>query len=112
MLVRLASWLVAYVAFLLLKALVSSSASSTVASLMVIAVTVAIVTVAYAIVAIATVATAIMAVAIVASFTLVVSSAAILTALFFVCTVSPMLIVDLFIVSLVVFLVELCVKLC
>jgi hypothetical protein len=47
-----------------------------------------------------------------ASFTLVVSSAAIPTALFFVCTVSPMLIIDLFIISLVVFLVELCVELC
>jgi hypothetical protein len=60
-------------------------------------------------VAIATVATVIVAVAIVASSTLVVSSAAIPTALSFVCTVSPMLIVNLFI-SLVVF--ELCVKLC
>jgi hypothetical protein len=62
-------------------------------------------------VAIATVVTTIVAIAIVASSTLVVSSAAIPTALSFVCTVSPMLIVDLFIVSLV-FLVELCVKLC
>jgi hypothetical protein len=63
-------------------------------------------------VAIATVATVIVAIAIVASFTLVVLSAAIPTALSSVCTVSLMLIVDLFIVSLVVFLVKLCVKLC
>jgi hypothetical protein len=79
---------------------------------MVVAAIVAIATVAYAIVAIATVATAIVAIAIVASSTLVLSSVAIPTALSFVCTVSSMLIVDLFIVSLVVFLVELCVKLC
>jgi hypothetical protein len=39
-------------------------------------------------------------------------SAAILTALFFVCTVSLILIINLFIVSLVVFLIKLCVKLC
>jgi hypothetical protein len=41
-----------------------------------------------------------------------VSAAAILTALSSVCTVSLMLIVDLFIISLVVFLVKLCVELC
>jgi hypothetical protein len=47
-----------------------------------------------------------------ASSTLVVSSAAIPTALSSVYTVSPMLIIDVFIVSLVVFLVKLCVELC
>jgi hypothetical protein len=104
--------LVVYIAFLLLKALVSFLAFFTIASLIVIAATVAIAIVAYAIVAIATVATAIVAIAIMASSTLVVLSAAILTALSFVCTVSLILIVDFFIVSLVVFLVELCVKLC
>jgi hypothetical protein len=63
-------------------------------------------------VAVATIATAIMAVTTVASFMLVVSAAAIPTALFFVCTVSLMLIIDFFIISLVIFLVELCIKLC
>jgi hypothetical protein len=52
------------------------------------------------------------AIAIVASSTLVVSAAAIPTALSSVYIVSLMLIIDLFIISLVVFLVKLCVKLC
>jgi hypothetical protein len=51
------------------------------------------------------------AIAIIAFFTLVMSAAAILTALFFVYTVSLILIINLFIISLVVFLVKLCVKL-
>jgi hypothetical protein len=48
----------------------------------------------------------------VASSTLVVSSATIAIALSFIYTVSLMLIIDFFIISLVVFLIKLCVKLC
>jgi hypothetical protein len=48
----------------------------------------------------------------VASSTLVMSAAAIPTALSSVYIVSLMLIINLFIISLIVFLIELCIKLC